>query len=73
MPLRASDIVPISEVRARLTELAEDEVGSGVEKVLTSERANSVLVQDAIAGLQQALAGQFVPEGELAEALSAVL
>ena len=32
MPLRASDIVPISEARARLTELAEDVVGSGWQK-----------------------------------------
>ena len=35
MTLRASDIIPISEARARLTELAEDVVGSGAEKVLT--------------------------------------
>ncbi|RQP25454.1 type II toxin-antitoxin system Phd/YefM family antitoxin [Albitalea terrae] len=91
MVLRASDIVPISEARARLTELAEDVVGSGAEKVLTkngasyvalvdarrldyyhaleAEHANLVLAQDAITGLQQALAGQFVSEEELDEAL----
>lgn len=38
MPLRASDVVSLSEARAGLTDLAED----------------------AIAGLRQALAGQFV-------------
>jgi PHD/YefM family antitoxin component YafN of YafNO toxin-antitoxin module len=87
MPLRASDIVPISEARARLTELAEDVVGSGSEKVLTkngasyvalvdarrldyyhaleSEHASLVLAEDAITGLRQALAGQFVSDEEL--------
>ena len=91
MPLRASDIVPISEARARLTELAEDVVGSGSEKVLTkngasyvalvdarrldyyhaleAEYANLVLADDAITGLRQALAGQFVPDEELDRAL----
>lgn len=91
MSLRASDIVPISEARARLTELAEDVVGSGSEKVLTkngasyvalvdarrldyyhaleSEHANLVLAEDAIAGLRQALAGQFVSDEELNLAL----
>jgi PHD/YefM family antitoxin component YafN of YafNO toxin-antitoxin module len=91
MPLRASDIVPISEARARLTELAEDVVGSGSEKVLTkngasyvalvdarrldyyhaleAEHANLVLADDAVTGLRQALAGQFVPDDELDLAL----
>lgn len=91
MALRASDIVPISEARARLTELAEDVVGSGAEKVLTkngasyvalidarrldyyhaleAEHASLVLAEDAITGLQQALAGQFVSDDELDEAL----
>lgn len=91
MALRASDIVPISEARARLTELAEDVVGSGAEKVLTkngasyvalidarrldyyhaleAEHASLVLADDAITGLQQALAGQFVSDDELDEAL----
>ena len=89
--MRASDVVPISEARARLTELAEDVVGSGSEKVLTkngasyvalidarrldyyhaleSEHASLVLTQDAIAGLRQALAGQFVTDEELDQAL----
>ncbi|RZL90484.1 MAG: type II toxin-antitoxin system Phd/YefM family antitoxin [Variovorax sp.] len=93
MPLRASDIVPISEARARLTELAEDVVGSGSEKVLTkngssyvalvdarrldyyhaleSEHANLVLADDAITGLLQARAGQFVSDEELDRALGA--
>ena len=93
MPLRASDIVPISEARARLTELAEDVVGSGSEKVLTKngasyvalvdarrldyyhalelEHANLVLAEDAVTGLRQALAGQFVADDELDRALGA--
>lgn len=91
MPFQTSDIVPISEARARLTELAEDVVGSGSEKVLTkngasyvalvdarrldyyhaleAEHASLVLAEDAIIGLQQALAGQFVSDAALDEAL----
>lgn len=94
MHLRTSDIVPISEARARLTELAEDVVGSGAEKVLTkngssyvalvdarrldyhhaleAERARLVLADDAIVGLRQALAGQFVADEALDEALGVV-
>jgi len=94
MSLRALDIVPISEARAKLTELAEDVVGNGAEKVLTkngasyvalvdarrldyyhaleAEHANLVLAEDAITGLQQALAGQFVSEEELDKALGVV-
>lgn len=94
MSLRASDIVPISEARARLTELAEDVVGSGSEKVLTkngasyvalvdarrldyyhaleAEHANLVLAEDAIAGLRQAAAGEFVSHDELDQALARV-
>ena len=41
MTLRASDIIPISEARARLTELAEDVVGSGAEKVLATLSSGS--------------------------------
>ena len=47
MALRASDVVPISEARARLTELAEDVVGSGAEKVLTKNGASYVALVDA--------------------------
>ncbi len=47
MSLRASDIVPISEARARLTELAEDVVGTGAEKVLTKNGASYVALVDA--------------------------
>lgn len=47
MPLRSSDIVPISEARARLTELAEDVVGNGAEKVLTKNGASYVALVDA--------------------------
>lgn len=47
MSLRASDIVPISEARARLTELAEDVVGNGAEKVLTKNGASYVALVDA--------------------------
>ena len=94
MHWRTSDIVPISEARARLTELAEDVVGGGGEKVLTkngasyvalvdarrlddyhaleAEHAKLVLAYDAIAGLRQALAGQFVPDGDVDRALGVV-
>ncbi len=90
MSLRASDIIPISEARARLTELAEDVVG-GAEKVLTkngasyvalidarrldyyhaleAEHLNLVLAADAMEGLQDALAGRYVSDAELDEAL----
>lgn len=47
MALRASDVVPISEARARLTELAEDVVGQGVEKLLTKNGASYVALVDA--------------------------
>lgn len=47
MALRTSDIIPISEARARLTELAEDVVGSGSEKVLTKNGASYVALVDA--------------------------
>ena len=47
MAPRASDIVPISEARACLTELAEDVVGSGAEKVSTKNGASYVALVDA--------------------------
>lgn len=47
MGVRASDVVPISEARARLTELAEDVVGHGSEKVLTKNGASYVALVDA--------------------------
>lgn len=47
MALRTSDIVPISEARARLTELAEDVVRNGAEKVLTKNGASYVALVDA--------------------------
>ena len=47
MTLQTSDIVPISEARARLTELAEDVVGKGSEKVLTKNGASYVALVDA--------------------------
>lgn len=46
MGLRTSDVVPISEARARLTELAE-EVVNGAEKVLTKNGASYVALVDA--------------------------
>jgi antitoxin (DNA-binding transcriptional repressor) of toxin-antitoxin stability system len=46
MPIRARDVVPISEARARLTELAEDVVG-GSEKVLTKNGSAYVAIVDA--------------------------
>jgi len=47
MGLRTSDIVPISEARARLTELADEVVGGGAEKVLTKNGASFVAIVDA--------------------------
>jgi len=47
MTLHASDIIPISEARARLTELAEDVVGNGAEKVLTKNGSSYVALVDA--------------------------
>ena len=47
MTLRANDIIPISEARARLTELAEDVVGTGSEKVLTKNGSSYVALVDA--------------------------
>lgn len=47
MGVRTSDVVPISEARARLTELAEDVVGHGSEKVLTKNGASYVALVDA--------------------------
>ena len=47
MSLRTSDVVPISEARARLTELADEVVGAGAEKVLTRNGASFVAIVDA--------------------------
>ena len=42
MSLRACDVVPISEARARLSELAEEVVDGSVEKVLTKNGTSYV-------------------------------
>ena len=47
MGLRSSDVVPISDARARLTELAEDVVSGGHEKVLTKNGSSYVALVDA--------------------------
>lgn len=47
MNLRTSDVVPISEARARLTELAQEVVEGGAEKVLTKNGASYVAIVDA--------------------------
>lgn len=47
MSLRTSDIVPISEARARLTELAQEVVEGGAEKVLTKNGSSYVAIVDA--------------------------
>ncbi len=87
MVFRASDVVPISDARARLTELAEDVVGHGSEKLLTKngasyvalvdarkldyyhalevEHAGLVLVQAALEGLEDVVAGRVLDEAEL--------
>lgn len=46
MSFTTQDVVPISEARARLTELAED-VASGAEKLLTKNGAAYVALVDA--------------------------
>ena len=46
MSFTAQDIVPISEARARLTELS-DEVVAGAEKLLTKNGAAYVAIVDA--------------------------
>ena len=46
MTYRAQDVVPISEARARLTELS-DEVVAGAEKLLTKNGAAYVAIVDA--------------------------
>lgn len=47
MSIRACDVVPISEARARLTELADEVVGAGAEKVLTKNGTSFVALVDA--------------------------
>ncbi len=47
MSFSTQDIVPISEARARLTELADEVVGAGAEKVLTKNGASFVAIVDA--------------------------
>ena len=47
MRLRTSDVVPISEARARLTELAGEVVDGGAEKVLTKNGSSYVAIIDA--------------------------
>ncbi|MBI3154927.1 MAG: type II toxin-antitoxin system Phd/YefM family antitoxin [Burkholderiales bacterium] len=47
MAVWARDVVPISDARARLTELAEDVVGRGSEKLLTKNGASYVALIDA--------------------------
>lgn len=46
MPIRAKDIVPLNQVRARLTELAE-EVTAGNEKIITRNGQSYVALMDA--------------------------
>jgi prevent-host-death family protein len=47
MSIRTKDVVPISEARARLTELAEEVVEAGAEKVLTKNGSSYVAIVDA--------------------------
>jgi prevent-host-death family protein len=47
MRLRTKDVVPISEARARLTELAEEVVDGKAEKVLTKNGVSYVAIVDA--------------------------
>ncbi|WP_431273649.1 type II toxin-antitoxin system Phd/YefM family antitoxin [Variovorax ureilyticus] len=47
MSIRASDVVPLSEARARLAELADDVVLRGNEKLLTRNGVGYVALVDA--------------------------
>ena len=47
MSLRTSDVVPISEAHARLTELAAEVVDGGAEKVLAKNGTSYVAIIDA--------------------------
>jgi prevent-host-death family protein len=46
MPVKSDDIVPLNQVRARFTELAE-EVRSGAEKIITRNGESYVALVDA--------------------------
>ena len=46
MPIKSDDIVPLSQVRARFTELAE-EVRAGAEKIVTRNGESYVALVDA--------------------------
>jgi len=45
--LRTKDVIPISEARAKLTELAEEVAGTDAVKVLTKNGASYVALIDA--------------------------
>lgn len=47
MSVRTQDVVAISDARARLTELAEDVVNGGHEKLLTKNGSSYVALVDA--------------------------
>ena len=47
MSIRSQDIVPITEARAKLAELAEEVVRDGSEKILTKNGAGHVALIDA--------------------------
>jgi prevent-host-death family protein len=47
MPFRSIDVVPISEARARLAELAAEVVRDGSEKLLTRNGVGEVALIDA--------------------------
>lgn len=47
MKIRSSDIVSISEARAKITEMADDVVKNGNEKVLTKNGSSYVALIDA--------------------------
>lgn len=46
MPIRASDVVPLSQARANLSELA-DQVKAGAEKIITKNGESYVALIDA--------------------------
>ena len=70
MTLHISDAAPISEAPAEEIQLAEDVAGANSEAGLMVEQANLSLAEEAINGLKQALASQFISDKELEKALT---
>ncbi len=61
MAFSASDVIPLSQARATLSELA-DQVKTGAEKIITKNGESYVAIFDAASlGLQDVAAGRVSP------------